>query len=310
LKLTPLNQEETSLNKKLFFKYAHFAVSPAVLIYLLAVTRVSLQRGAFWAIVSVVLLSLIRKETRLTPDKFVEGLRKGILSTLPVAAACACAGIILGVVNMTGLGLRLSGILVEFGGGSLLITLLLTMVTSLILGMGLPTTACYIILAIIAAPALIQMKVPALAAHMFIFYFGTISTVTPPVALAAYAGAGIAGAPQMKTGFTAMRLALPAFVVPYLFVYSPAILLQGTWQSVLYDVVRCLVAFHAIACAGEGVFLTRLSIALRALLVIGAVLLIFPNMIIDAIGYPLVFVIYGANFLASRKARAITAGAQ
>jgi TRAP-type uncharacterized transport system fused permease subunit len=228
-------------------------------------------------------------------------MERGITSAMPVAAACACAGIILGVINMTGLGLHLSGILVELGGGSIFVTLLLTMITSLILGMGLPTTACYIILSIIAAPALIQMGVPALSAHMFIFYFGTLSTLTPPIALAAYAGAGIAGAPQFKTAITAVRLALPAFIAPYLFVYSPSILLQGSWQSIVYDAFRCLVAFSALACGFERRVFDQMHISLGILLIVAAFMLVVPQRSSHVIGFLVVATVYSINYLVSRK---------
>jgi TRAP transporter 4TM/12TM fusion protein len=301
LGLKPVTDEEAAIQKRLVLSYCHFFLSPVALIYFLAVAKVSLQRGAFWSVATAVLLSLIRKDTRLTPGKFVDAMERGITSAMPVAAACACAGIILGVINMTGLGLHLSGILVELGGGSIFVTLVLTMITSLILGMGLPTTACYIILSIIAAPALIQMGVPALSAHMFIFYFGTLSTLTPPIALAAYAAAGIAGAPQFKTAITAVRLALPAFIAPYLFVYSPSILLQGSWQSIVYDAFRCLVAFSALACGFERRVFDQMHISLGILLIVAAFMLVVPQRSSHVIGFLIVATVYSINYLISRK---------
>ena len=157
------------------------------------------------------------------PKKFWETLRGGALASLPIVAACATSGIILGVINLTGIGLRLSSIMVKLAGGEILILLILTMSTCLILGMGLPVTAAYLIPAIIVGPALNEMGVLPIAGHLFILYFGVISNITPPFALAAYAGAGIARSDPFRTGFLAFRLGVPGFILPFMFVYSPSL---------------------------------------------------------------------------------------
>jgi TRAP-type uncharacterized transport system fused permease subunit len=154
-------------------------------------------------------------------------LEIGSKDALIVIAACACAGIIIGVTTLTGLGLKFTGIIVDLGGGSLFLTLLLTMIACYILGMALPTTAAYIMVAVLAAPALIELGVPVLAAHLFVFYCALLSAITPPVALAAFAGAGIAGADPIKTGFTAAKIGAMLFLLPFAFVYVPSLLIHG-----------------------------------------------------------------------------------
>jgi TRAP-type uncharacterized transport system fused permease subunit len=160
--------------------------------------------------------------------QIIHAIKNGVYSAAAVAIACACAGIISGVISLTGLGLRFSSILIKLSGGNLLVLLVLTMLAAIIMGMGLPTSAAYVILAVLTSPAMIELGVEPLAAHFFIFFFACISTITPPVALSAYAGAGIAGADPMKTGWTAFALGLAGYIVPFLVVYKPAIMMIGT----------------------------------------------------------------------------------
>jgi len=299
LGLKPLTGEEASLKKGQILKYAHFALSPIILIFSLAVMRFSLPRTGFWEIISVILLSLIRKETRMSLSKITDALQKGILSLLPVAAACACSGIILGVINMTGLGLRLSAITIDLAGNNLFYILIMTMIVSLILGMGLPTTACYLLLAVVAAPTIIKMGINPIAAHMFVFYFGIMSTITPPIGLAAYAAAGIAGAPPLKTAFTSVRISLPAFIMPFMFIYAPSILLQGNWQSTVFDFIKYLITFHAFSCTFEGFLFKRLNVGARGLLLIAVLMMIFPSTsyyIINLLGFVIVIAVYFVNY--------------
>jgi len=172
---------------------------------------------AFWAIIMSLAISMVRPDTRLNIKKLGEAFEDGAKMALGVAAACACAGMVVGTTTLTGLGLKIANGLVILGHGNLMLTLFFTMIASLILGMGLPTTAKYVVLSIMAAPALIDLGVHPIAAHLFILYFGVIADLTPPVALAAYAGAGISGGNSMKTGFIAVRLAVAGFMVPYVF---------------------------------------------------------------------------------------------
>ena len=159
------------------------------------------------------------KENRFTLKKIIEGLKMGAMGVLAITIVCAASGVIIGVFTVTGLGLKLSSAIVSLAGGNLFALLVLAMIASLVLGMGVPTVAAYLILSILVAPSLIDFGIPAIAAHMYVFYFGIISAITPPVAMAAYVGAGLADAPPVKVGFTACKLAIPAFIVPYILVY-------------------------------------------------------------------------------------------
>ncbi len=225
--LKGLSKEEVPSLKRVFIDGGHLIVPLLVLIFLLAVMRMSPMYAAFWSIVASVVVSSLRKGTRMTPKEFLKALEMGAKGALIVVAACATAGIIIGVVTLTGLGLRFTGIILEFGAGSVILTLILTMIACYILGMGVPTTAAYIIAAVLAAPALLSLGVPLLAAHLFVFYNALLADITPPVAVASYAGAGIAGADPMRTAFTSVRIGWMKFFIPFYFVYIPALLIIG-----------------------------------------------------------------------------------
>lgn len=228
---------------------------------------------------------MIKKETRMGLRDIIDALEAGARSALGVAVACATAGIIVGVVTLTGVGLKMANGLVDLASGNLLLTLVFTMVASLILGMGAPTTANYVITATIAAPALILLGVPILAAHMFVFYFGIVADITPPVALAAYAGAGIAKADPFKTGVIATKLAIGAFIIPYIFVLSPQIILIGsTPMGIIQNLITAICGMTAIGAAMIGYFLTNMSMAERTGFFLGGILLIDPGTITDVIG--------------------------
>ena len=197
----------------LFRERGHLAIPLIVIVYLL-VSGYTPMRAALFAIILSIVASFLRKSTRMKPIEIIKGLEKGAKGVLGVLIACASAGIIIGVVTKTGAGLKLASALLSFAGGMMLPTMFFTMITALLWGMGVPTTANYVITSTIAAPALVQMNIPVLAAHMFVFYFGIIADVTPPVALAAYAGAAISGGNALKTGVNASKLAIAAFIIP------------------------------------------------------------------------------------------------
>ncbi len=226
-KLRGLNPEELPRISFVMKERGHLFF-PLIAIIVFLVGGFTPLYAALMGLVVSVIAAQLRKSTRMGIVDILNAFAAGARGALGVAIACATAGIVIGVVTLTGLGLKMANGLVELAHGNLLLTLFFTMITSLILGMGAPTTANYIITSTIAAPALILLKVPPLAAHMFVFYFGIIADLTPPVALAAYAGAGIAKSDPMKTGFIATKLAIGAFIVPYIFVYNPAMLLIGT----------------------------------------------------------------------------------
>ena len=241
--------------------------------------------SAFWSIVMCLAISMIKTETRLDLKKLLGAFEDGAKSALGVAAACACAGMVVGCVTLTGLGLKVAGGIVALGHGNLMLTLFFTMIASILLGMGLPTTAKYIILSIMAAPALVDLGVNPLAAHLFILYFGVIADLTPPVAVAAYAGAGISGGNSMKTGFIAVRLAVAGFMIPYLFALDPGLLfINSTVGHTLVLIFTALAGVLALGAAAGGYLLDHTQIHERALLVISALLLLTPDTLTDIAG--------------------------
>lgn len=277
----------------------HLALPLVVIVYLL-VSGYTPMRAALVAIILSILCSALRKSTRMKPIEIVEGLEKGARNVLGVLVACAAAGIIIGVVTKTGVGLKLASGLLELSGGMLLPTMFFTMITAIILGMGVPTTANYVITSTIAAPALVQMGVPVLAAHMFVFYFGIIADVTPPVALAAYAGAGISGGNALKTGVNASKLAIAAFIIPYIFVLSPVILMvEGTPLDLISATVTALIGMVSLSSALIGFLADKCNLLERLLLVAGGLLMIQPGIVTDVIG----IVIFVAILLLQMKQR-------
>jgi len=225
--LKGLSKEEVPKLRQVLKDGGHLIVPLLVLVFLLAVMRFSPMYAAFWSIVASVVVSSLRKNTRMTPKDILKALEMGAKGALIVVAACACAGIFIGVISLTGLGLRFSSIVLEIGAGSLLVTLILTMISCYILGMGVPTTAAYILAAVLAAPALIGLGLPMLTAHLFVFYSALLADITPPVAVAAFTAAGIAKADPMRTAVTAVRIGWLKFLVPYYFVYIPALIIVG-----------------------------------------------------------------------------------
>jgi TRAP transporter 4TM/12TM fusion protein len=208
------------------------------------------MRAALWGIVFSIIASVLRKSTRMSFKDFVDALEQAGRGVVGVAIACAVAGIIIGVVTLTGLGLKMASGLVDLAGGVKILTLFFTMLASLVLGMGVPTTANYLITATITAPAVVALGVPVLAAHMFTFYFGIVADITPPVALAAYAGSAIAKSDPFKTGLTATKIAIAAFIIPYMFVFNPAILLIDVTPLLIVQMLATsLVGMTAIGAA-------------------------------------------------------------
>lgn len=242
-------------------------------------------KAALYGLGLSVVTSAIRKSTRLSLRSIYEALEQGAKNALGVSMACACAGIIVGTITLTGLGLKLGNGLVALSGGKLLLTLFFTMITSLILGMGAPTTANYVITSTIAAPALVLLGVPVLAAHMFTFYFGIIADITPPVALAAFAGSAIAKSNPLKTGVQASKLAIAAFIIPYMFVLNPAILLIDTTPvQIAQMIITAIIGMIGISSAMENYLLTHMNILERILFLAGGLMMIHPNIITDLIG--------------------------
>ncbi len=282
LKGTP--REELPKFGPLFMEKGHLAIPLAVIVYLL-VSGYTPMRAALAAIALSIICACLRKSTRIGLKEIVNGLIDGSKGVLGVLIACATAGIIIGVVTKTGVGLKVATALLDLSGGQLLPAMFFTMITSLILGMGVPTTANYVITSTIAAPALVQMDVPVLAAHMFAFYFGIVADVTPPVALAAYAGAGIAGANPMRCGVIAAKLAIAAFIVPYIFVLAPELLMiNATTLTIAYSALTAIIGMWGVSMAMIGFCQNALNSLQRVLFMAGGICMIIPGHITDLVG--------------------------
>lgn len=334
LGLKGMPRNELPKFKYIMLQEGHLFLPLIAIIYLL-VSGYSLQTVALGSIVIAILASMIRKSTRITIKDFFEALERGARSALGVATACATAGIIVGVVTKTGIGLKLASALIvvannaatSFGNilgkiyqffkihnamqlatnatnaTQLMLTLFMAMITSIILGMGVPTTANYIITSTIAAPALLMLSVRPIAAHLFVFYFGIVADITPPVALAAYAGAAIAKANPLKTGVTATRLAIGAFIIPYMFVLSPQLLLLGgSFLHLILSITTAVIGMISISSALSGYLLKPLKKIESVVLFFAGLLLIDPNIITDIIGIGIILIIaFWQKFIEKKK---------
>lgn len=258
--------------------------SPLVLIVYLLITGSSPMKAGLYAILLVIVVAAVKSSTRINIKTFVSILESGAKGAVETAVACGAAGIIIGVISLTGIGLKFSSIIISLSGGHLLLALIFTAISSIILGMGLPTVAAYIVQVALTVPALIDLGVMPIAAHMFIFYFAIISAITPPVALAAFAGAGIAGADPMKTGLIALRLGMGAFIVPFMFVYGPSLLLQGTLAEILLSLITAVIGIYGISAGAEGWLKAEMTWWERMLIIAFSLALITPGLLTDSFG--------------------------
>ena len=292
-------------------KQVYLLLPLVLLIYLVGTNSRSIQYAAAIAIVAAIVVSCFNKDHRPTPKRLLEALAAGGQGTITVAAACGIAGIIAGTITMTGLANMLINGIVALAGDRVIIALFLTMICCIVLGMGVPTTANYCIMAATCAPILIRMGVPAIAAHFFVFYFGIVADLTPPVALAAYAGAAIAQANPMKTALTATKLAIAAFIVPYVFALNPAMLFVDTniW-GVISISVTSLVGIFAVSASLEGYIKTHMPWFERIACAIGGLMLIFPGVTTDAVGLTMVAVVFILQFAAAKKGARLAAPAE
>ena len=273
-------------------KQSYLLLPLILLVYLVGTSTRSIQYAAAISIIAVIVVSLFNKESRITPVRIWEALAAGGQGMITVAAACGVAGIIAGTITMTGLANMLINGIVTLAGNQVIIALFLTMICCIVLGMGVPTTANYCIMAATCAPILVRMGVPAIAAHFFVFYFGIVADLTPPVALAAYAGAAIAQANPMKTAMTATKLAIGAFIVPYIFALNPAMLFIDTSAGeVILICITSLVGMYAVSASLQGYLLDRMPVWQRILSAAGGLLLIYPGIVTDSIGLALVAVV-------------------
>ena len=270
-------------------KQSYLLLPLVLLIYLVSSNTRSIQYAAATAILAAIFVSIFNKDHRPTPKRLLEALAAGGQGTITVAAACAIAGIIAGTITMTGLANMMINGIVALAGSQTFIALFLTMLCCIVLGMGVPTTANYCIMAATCAPILIRMGVPAVAAHFFVFYFGIVADLTPPVALAAYAGAAIAQGNPMKTALTSTKLAVAAFIVPYVFALNPAMLLVDTTAfEVILISITSIIGIFGVSAALEGYIMTTVPVPMRIASAVGGLLLIFPGVATDALGLTLV----------------------
>ncbi len=290
--MRPIPREQIIPLSKVLKERGHLMVPIVAIVYLLLKGRTPLY-AAFYGIIISVAVSFISKETRMSKEAFIRAMESGARQSVGVGVACAVVGNIIGIINLTGLGLVLGDNIVSLAGGSMLLTAFLTMVVSIILGMGLPTTACYIVTATIAAPALIKLGVNPLAAHMFAYYFACLSNLTPPVAIASYGAAGLSGQNPSKVGWTGFRISLAGFLIPFTFVNNPELLLVGgTMLSRTGSALSALMGALALAAALQNYLLKPMNVVQRLMMFAGAVLLIFPGLKTDLTGIVLAGAVY------------------
>src|SRR5690625_29831 len=284
-------------NIKHLMKQYGYMLLPLVVIVGTVMIGYTPQRAAILGIATAFVVSLVRSETRMGLRKMIYVLEQGARVALPVIAAVATAGIIAGVVSMTGLGSKFAASIIALSGGHLFLALFFTMIACLVLGMGLPTTANYVVTATVAAPALINgFDLAPIAVHMFVFYFGIVADITPPVCLAAYAGAGIAGANPFKSGVTAVKLAIAAFIIPYIFVYSPIlVMVDVTVVQLVIAVITAIIGMIAVSSSVIGFFNTESKVIERLILFIGGLALIIPGIWTDLIGIAAIVLIWIAQ---------------
>ncbi|MFD1848784.1 TRAP transporter permease [Oceanobacillus bengalensis] len=284
LKMAGIPKEQLPSVWKVLLRQGYLFL-PIVLIIGLMVYGFSPMKAGFYAILAAVVLSWIRRATRMNLLDVLAALENGARSALTVIAACATAGIIVGAVSLTGLGITFSRFVIDLAGGNLLLLLVLVGVASIIMGMGMPTVSAYVILAVLGAPALIQLGVNEVAAHMFVFYFGVMSGLTPPVAITAYTTAGLAGSDPFKTALYSMKIGLGGFFIPFIFAYNPVLLMQGgNTAEIVIAIVSAFLSCIFFAGALEDYFLGQLGVLKRILMFASAVLLVTPGIIGDVVG--------------------------
>lgn len=290
--LKGLERSKLPVLRKVLLQGWYLLVPIAVLIYMLVIAQYSPPKSAIWSIITLLIIVFARLKKRPSIEFVLHSLSKASEGIVGVALATACAGILIGVLFLSGLGFKLSSVLIAISGGNVLILLFFTMIASIVLGMGMPTSGAYVILAVLVAPALVDMGLSKIAAHFFVFYFGIMANVTPPVAIAAYAAAGIAGADAMRTGFTAWRLSLVGFLLPFMFALNPALLAQGSLTNIFISVTITIVGLIALAAMLQAYFLGRLYFWQRVILFIGSLSLLFAERVSDTIGLTLVSFIF------------------
>lgn len=287
--LKGLSREECPKLRDVIITRGYLLMPLILLIYLLVIRRMSPMMSALWSSVAVILVSFLGRATKMNIEKLIKAFVGAAENMIKVASACACAGIVIGVLSLTGLGLRLSIILPIFAGNNLILLLFLTMIASIILGMGLPATAAYILLAVLGAPALVGLGASPLAAHLFVFYFGCISNITPPVCVAGFVASGISGASVNKIGMAAVKLGIVGFLVPYLFIFNSTLLLEGAFFKILYTFFTGITGCFCLAIGLQGWLFEKLSWILRIIMILAGLSFLQANLWVNLI----IFIILG-----------------
>jgi TRAP-type uncharacterized transport system fused permease subunit len=278
---------------RLTYLYGFHFVSLIAIVAMMVIGYTPIM-AVFWATVITFAASFIRKDTALYPKKLTKALRGGSIGVLTVASTCAAAGIIVGVVTLTGLGLKFSSIIINYAGGSVFFTAIYTAIIVWIIGLAVPVTASYIIAVVITAPALIQLGVPDFAAHMFVFYYAILSEVSPPTALSCFAAAALTKGNPYKTTLYAWKYTLPAFIVPFMFTLDPkgiGILLKGSVTNVIWTTLTAFIGIAALAGGVEGWFFKKTTLYERFMLIGAGLMLVYPIPLYDFIGLGLIAVV-------------------
>ncbi len=278
-----LPDEEIPRIRDIFRKRWMFTV-PLLLLIGVMILGYSPRVAVLYSLLATVVMSWFRKETRMSPSKILQALADTGTGSVMVGAACAIAGIVIGVVLLTGMGTKITTLVVSLSAGSLVVALPVIMLASLLFGMGLPTVVCYVLLAATVCPSLVNLGTTPMAAHLFVYYFGMLCMVTPPVAFASYAGAAIAKADPMKTGWAAWTFALAGFLLPYMFIYNPPLLFEGPWHDILLSFVTGSIGVICLGAAVIGYFVSSTRTEERLLLFAASFLLIKPGWITDILG--------------------------
>ncbi len=303
--LRGLPEAELPSFRKVFMQRGHMILPILVLIYCVAGLGMSTARAGFWAIITCVAISQLRPMTRMNLEKIASALERGAKGSLIVAACCASAGLITGVITMTGMGMRFSDVLITLAGGNMIVMLILTMIASLILGLPLPPVTCYLILAVLAAPALIKAGVNPMAAHLFVFFFGALGNISPPVAPTSFAAAGLAETDPVKTTNLTFFYSMPSFLVPYLYVYSNELLLMGSLSMVILRIASSFIGLSCMAVTFHGYLFRGLNWMERLGFLFGGLILVYPHALSSLIGYVLIGVLLLREFLKLKAQKAL-----
>jgi TRAP transporter 4TM/12TM fusion protein len=292
LGLTRVPRAELPKLGALFKENAHLFIPILVILYLLLVEHVSTKMAGFWAVMTLIAISMLRRSTRMGPSEIVNALATGPRNALIVAMACASAGVIEGVLSLTGMGLRFSEALIYLAGGNMLVLLFLTMLASLVIGLPLPPVTAYLILAILAAPALIKAGVTPMAAHLFIFFFGVLGNITPPSAPCSYAAAGIAKTDPLKTTNLAFLISAPTFIIPFMVVYGNELMLRGSLVLIAYRIITAFFAISGLSISFLGYLNGNLGLIARCIVLMSSILLIPANVYVNLAGYSVLLAIF------------------